>query len=55
MNRKFTLVMGHANEPERRIDSYVRPRGCLTKPGMPNNSGSHLHEYEGIGAAMVTG
>ena len=36
MNRKFTLVMGHANEPERRIDSYVRPRGCLTKPGMPN-------------------
>jgi hypothetical protein len=24
---------GH-EKPERRIDSYVKPKGCLTKPGM---------------------
>ena len=27
--------------PERRIDSYVKPVGCLTKPGMDNHAGSH--------------
>lgn len=27
--------------PQRRIDSYVAPKGCLTKPGMANHSGRH--------------
>lgn len=32
-------------KPEKRIDSYVDPRGCLTKPGMPNFAGGHEEEY----------
>ncbi len=35
-------------DPERRIDSYVAPKGCLTKPGMANHKGSHQNEYQGI-------
>ncbi len=31
--------------PARRIDSYVAPRGCLTKPGMPNHEGDHSDWY----------
>ncbi len=31
--------------PKRRIDSYVAPRGCLTKPGMANADGSHADAY----------
>jgi len=36
--------------PERRIDSYPSPKGCLTKPGMKNHEGSHAHEYVGLPA-----
>lgn len=32
----------------RRIDSYVMPKGCLTKPGMKNHEGSHESFYEGL-------
>lgn len=32
-------------EPERRIDSYIRPRGCLIKPGMENHRGDHSQSY----------
>lgn len=32
-------------EPERRIDSYVAPKGCLTKPGMDNHAESHSEWY----------
>ncbi|WP_144293716.1 hypothetical protein [Rhodoligotrophos appendicifer] len=35
-------------QPERRIDSYVAPKGCLTKPGMENHEGSHANWYEGF-------
>lgn len=31
--------------PERRIDSYVAPEGCLTKPAMANHDGSHVDEW----------
>ena len=31
--------------PERRIDSFVGPKGCLTKKGMVNHAGDHAHEY----------
>lgn len=34
--------------PRRRIDSFVAPRGCLTKPGMPNHPGSHADWYRGF-------
>jgi hypothetical protein len=35
-------------EPERRIDSYVPPRGCLTRPGMDNHAGDHSEWYPGF-------
>lgn len=31
--------------PRRRIDSYVAPKGTLTKPGMDNHGGSHAAAY----------
>lgn len=34
--------------PQRRIDSYVAPRGCLTKPGMANHPGSHQQAWAGL-------
>lgn len=39
-------------DPERRIDSYVSPKGCLTKPGMANHGGCHRAEWTGIEKAM---
>ena len=35
-------------QPERRIDSAIRPRGCLTKPGMANHVGDHAEWYPGF-------
>ena len=32
-------------KPERRIDSYVAPKGTLTKPGMENHEGPHDDAY----------
>lgn len=32
-------------QPERRIDSYVAPKGCLTKSGMTNHQGDHADSY----------
>lgn len=32
-------------QPERRIDSYIPPKGCLTKPGMANHDGDHSAYY----------
>lgn len=50
---KFWAVnIGWREEPERRINSYVSPKGCLTKPGMPNHKGSHATEWAGIERAM---
>jgi hypothetical protein len=37
-------------QPTRRIDSYIAPKGCLTKPGDANHSGEHASEY----AEMLT-
>ena len=34
--------------PERRIDSYVPPKGCLTRPGMANHGGDHSTSYAGF-------
>ena len=35
-------------QPERRIDSYIPPKGCLTKPGMPNHEGDHSEHYKNL-------
>ena len=35
-------------KPKRRIDSYVEPKGCLTKPGMPDHDASHTEWYRGL-------
>ena len=34
--------------PRRRIDSFIAPRGCLTKPGMANHADRHAEWYEGF-------
>ena len=34
--------------PVRRIDSYASPKGCLTRPGMPNHGGLHADQYVGF-------
>ena len=38
--------------PRRRIDSYVTPKGCLTKPGMDNHTGDHSAHYAGFPALV---
>ena len=35
-------------KPNRRIESYVAPKGCLTKPGVANHDGDHSSEYPGF-------
>jgi hypothetical protein len=39
-------------KPERRIESFVAPRGCLTSPDMDNHAGSHADWYEGFPQPM---
>ena len=34
--------------PCKRIDSFISPRGCLTKPGMANHDGDHADWYDGV-------
>lgn len=34
--------------PRRRIDSFIAPRGCLTRPGMPGHDESHEDWYGGF-------
>jgi hypothetical protein len=40
-------IKWHEN-PERRIDSYIAPKGCLTRPGYDNHEGDHSTWYEGF-------
>jgi hypothetical protein len=35
-------------KPQRRIESFIKPRGCLTRPGMANHAGSHADWYAGF-------
>jgi hypothetical protein len=37
--------IGWHERPEKRIDSYVEPKGCLTKLGMENHHQEHQAEY----------
>lgn len=40
--------IGWHERPKRRIDSYIKPRGCLTRPGMLNHKGNHSESYHGF-------
>lgn len=37
--------IGWHERPLRRIDSFVAPKGCLTRPGLPNHDGDHAALY----------
>lgn len=34
--------------PRKRIDSFIAPRGCLTRPGMDNHDGDHSAAYKDV-------
>jgi len=34
--------------PKREIYSFIRPRGYITRPGMPNHTGDHGDQYQGL-------
>ena len=46
--------IGWRERPRRRIDSFIKPRGCLTRPGMDNHAGDHSHLYPSF-PALRTG
>lgn len=50
--RRAAFNLSWHERPERRIDSYVEPKGCLTKPGMDNQSGNHAEWYDGLLASL---
>ena len=42
--------IGWRERPRRRIDSFIKPRGCLTHPGMDNHTGDHSRFYPSFSA-----
>lgn len=44
-NRLCAFNIQWRERPERRIDSYIPPKGTLTKKGMPNWEGDHSNAY----------
>ena len=44
-------IQWHEN-PTRRIDSHVAPKGCLTKRGEANHSSDHSSEYDDMLSAL---
>lgn len=46
--RLWAFNLAWHERPKRRIDSYVAPKGCLTRPGMPSHDGSHEPLWRGI-------
>nr|WP_306267806.1 hypothetical protein [Pararhizobium sp. IMCC3301] len=46
--RKAAFNISWHEHPKTSINSYVEPKGCLTKPGMPNHSGDHAGWYPGF-------
>lgn len=53
-SRLGAFNIGWHEKPERRIDSYAKPQGCLTRPGMENHLGSHRQEYAALLASLDT-
>ena len=48
--KRWAFNLQWHERPERRIDSYPSPKGCLTKSGMDNHEGSHAQDYVGLPA-----
>jgi hypothetical protein len=46
--RLWAFNISWHERPQRRIDSYVAPRGCLTKPGMANHEADHSAMWRSI-------
>lgn len=46
--RYWAFNINWHERPKRRIDSYTKPRGCLTKPGMRNHGGSHEEHWRDV-------
>lgn len=44
-NRLCAFNIQWREQPERRIDSYIPPKGTLTKKGMSNWQGDHSEAY----------
>ncbi len=44
----WAFNLSWCEDPVRRIDSYVEPKACLTKLGMPNHGGNHAPLWSGI-------
>ena len=42
-------------QPERRIDSFIAPKGCLTRPGMANHDTDHADWHAGFPALRSPG
>jgi len=40
--------IGWHERPQRRIDSHIKPKGTLTKPGMANHGGRHADAYAAL-------
>ena len=49
----YAFNIAWSERPQKRIFSFVAPRGLLTKPGMPNHEGDHSHLYEGFPEVRV--
>ena len=45
--------IGWHENPEKRIDSFVTPKGCLTKSGMDNHTGDHSQHYAAMLKALT--
>jgi hypothetical protein len=45
--------LGWHEQPRRRIDSFIVPKGCLTRPGMTNHDGSHAEFYPIVPQGVV--
>jgi hypothetical protein len=45
--------IGWSELPERRIDSHIMPKGCLTKPGDQNHAGNHSTWYSDLPSLMT--
>lgn len=45
--------IGWHEQPAKRIDSFIAPKGCLTKPGMANHTGLHREWYRNFPEAAL--
>ena len=46
--------IGWRENPEKRIDSFIMPKGCLTKSDMDNHTGDHSDLYSRMIAAITS-